>query len=386
MRSFSRLRPLLAIALVLDCASALQAEERIRRELAFPDIGDFVTLRCDFHLHTVFSDGNVWPPLRVEEAWRTGLDAIALSDHLEYQPHKEDVPTKHGRSHELAKGAAASLGVVLLRAAEITRGEPPGHLNALFLTNVPALAVPDYRVAVSNAATQGAFVFWNHPGWKQPEGKSVWYEEQGEFHRNGHLHGIEIVNGDRYDPIAHGWAVEKKLTLVGNSDAHDPISFEYNQAKGELRPATLVFARERSEAGVKEALFARRTAVFSQGQIYGEKEFLEPLFQGSIQIVNPDIRLKGKSRAVVQIRNRSAADFHLRLNSKLPELDVPSKVVLRAGAVSLLQVQCVSDRVVGKQLIPISCRVTNLLVAPGKPLATSLLFPIEYEEVRKVAN
>jgi len=65
---------------------------------------------------------------------------------------------------------------------------------------------------------------------------------------------------------------------------------------------------------------------------------------------------------------------------------VPSKVVLRAGAVSLLQVQCVSDRVVGKQLIPISCRVTNLLVAPGKPLATSLLFPIEYEEVRKVAN
>jgi len=374
------------MAIVIACGFSTRAEQAIRTELPFPDLQGFVTLRCDFHLHTVFSDGNVWPPIRVEEAWRTGLDVIALTDHIEYQPHKGDVPTKHGRSYELARPSAASLGIILLRAAEITRGEPPGHLNALFLTNVAAIDTPDYRVAVSNAAAQGAFLFWNHPGWKQPDRKSVWYEEQGEFLKNGRLHGIEVVNGNEYDPIAHGWAVEKKLALIGNSDAHDPIGFDYNHGKGELRPVTLVFASERSESALREALFARRTAVFSQGRIFGAAEFLEPLFHGSIKVLNPGIRLKGKSRAVVQIRNTSPADFHLRLNSKLPELDVPSRVILHAGAVSLLRVECVSDRVLGKQVIPIYCRVTNLLVAPGKPLATHLTFAIEYEAPAKVAN
>lgn len=39
----------------------------------------------------VFSDGNVWPTVPVQEAWRDGLDVIALSEHAEYQPHSQDV-------------------------------------------------------------------------------------------------------------------------------------------------------------------------------------------------------------------------------------------------------------------------------------------------------
>ena len=47
------------------------------------------TLKCDFHIHTVFSDGKVWPDIRVAEAWQEGLDAIAITDHIEYRPNKE---------------------------------------------------------------------------------------------------------------------------------------------------------------------------------------------------------------------------------------------------------------------------------------------------------
>ena len=60
-----------------------------RRMLNMPDIPGYVTLKCDFHSHTVFSDGNVWPTQRVGEAWRDGLDALAITDHIEYQPHKD---------------------------------------------------------------------------------------------------------------------------------------------------------------------------------------------------------------------------------------------------------------------------------------------------------
>ena len=78
----------------------------VRREIHFPDLPGFKTLACDFHMHTVFSDGNVWPTVRVAEAWRQGLHAIAITDHIEYQPHKGDVPTKHNHSYDLAEEAA----------------------------------------------------------------------------------------------------------------------------------------------------------------------------------------------------------------------------------------------------------------------------------------
>ena len=42
----------------------------------------------DLHIHTVFSDGAVWPSIRVEEARKEGLDLIAMTEHLEYQPHQ----------------------------------------------------------------------------------------------------------------------------------------------------------------------------------------------------------------------------------------------------------------------------------------------------------
>ena len=365
--------------LLLTATSGRPAESRLRTELPFPDLPGLVTLKCDFHLHTVFSDGGVWPGVRVEEAWRDGLDAIALTDHIEYLPHREDVPVHYGRAAELARGEGESLRVMVIRGAEITRGEPPGHLNALFLTNVAALNEKDYRLALKNAFEQGAFIFWDHPGWKQPEGKSVWYEEQGEFLTRGWLQGIEIVNGKTYDPIAHQWCLDKKLTMVAGSDAHAPMGFDYRGAPDDLRPVTLVFAKARTPEAIHEALSARRTVVFSQGRLVGESQYLEPLFHQSIEVVNPELRIRGKGRALVQIRNKSPLNFELRLNPKLPELDVQANVVLASGKVSLVRVRCVSDRVSGEQEIRLPCQVLNLLVRPQQGLTTSLPLKLRFE-------
>ncbi len=80
-----------------------QNQEKYDRKLFFPDLDNYRTLLTDFHQHTVFSDGNVWPTIRVEEAIRDGLDAISLTEHLEYQPHKKDIPhTDRNRSYVVA--------------------------------------------------------------------------------------------------------------------------------------------------------------------------------------------------------------------------------------------------------------------------------------------
>ena len=54
-----------------------------QRAIVFPDTADYQTLAVDLHTHSVFSDGHVWPNIRVAEALQDGLDAIAITEHLE---------------------------------------------------------------------------------------------------------------------------------------------------------------------------------------------------------------------------------------------------------------------------------------------------------------
>ena len=102
--------------------------------------------------------GFVWPSMRVDEADLEGLAGIALTDHLEWQPHRDDIPNPdRNRSYNLAMAEAKNLAerthrlpVIVIRGTEITRAVPPGHLNAVFLKDVNGLLEPNYPVA-SNA-------------------------------------------------------------------------------------------------------------------------------------------------------------------------------------------------------------------------------------------
>lgn len=95
-----------------------------------------MTLKADLHIHTVFSDGNVWPTIRVQEALRENLDAISLTEHLEYQPHKADIPhPDRNRSYNLALAEAAKHDLLIVPGSEITRSEPVGHSNAVFIND-----------------------------------------------------------------------------------------------------------------------------------------------------------------------------------------------------------------------------------------------------------
>ena len=51
------------------------------RTIEFPNVTGYKTLVCDLHMHTVFSDGSVWPNIRVQEAKRDGVHVIATTEH-----------------------------------------------------------------------------------------------------------------------------------------------------------------------------------------------------------------------------------------------------------------------------------------------------------------
>lgn len=352
-------------------------ELRVRRPLLVPDIPGFRTLQCDLHTHTVFSDGKVWPDVRAEEAWREGLDAVAITDHLEYQPHRQDLPTSHERAFEIASPHGEKLDLLVIKGSEITRRMPPGHLNAIFLTASSALVQEDWRDAARTAREQGAFIFWNHPGWtaQQPDGIARWYPEHTALLAADRLHGIEVVNGRDYYAEAHRLSLEKNLAPLANSDIHAPMAFDYALHAGDHRPVTLVFARERSLEGIREALFARRTAAWSEAVLVGREELLRPLVTAAITIENPRLRIAAGDRAYLRLRNGSDLRLDLAGATAPSGLRVPASVVVAARGTSLLEVAATKDAVPGPVRLELAYTATNLKTAPDRALA----FPIAIE-------
>ena len=129
--------------------------------------------------------------------------------------------------------------------------------------------------------------------------------------RNGVLHGIEIANGSTYSEEAFQLALDYNLTLVGVSDVHDLIDWDYKPHDGGHRPVTLVFAKAKTAAAIQEALFARRTVVWFRNLLIGREQHLQPLLAASLSASALSYRATTYI-AEVTLNNVSDADFNLR--------------------------------------------------------------------------
>jgi hypothetical protein len=295
------LKKILSVAVLMgSLLTPIHAQHR--NEIAVPNIDGYTTLKCDFHIHTVFSDGLVWPTVRVDEAYREGLDAIALTEHIEYRPHKRDIVADHKRSYDIAEKTATQRGLILIKGSEITRPMAPGHSNAIFLKDSNPLEKEKYQDSFAEAKKQGAFIFWNHPGWDSQQPDSTrWWPEHTELYKNGCMNGIEVANGGSYFPEAVNWCLEKNLTMMGTSDIHQPIQTDYDFAKGEHRTMTFVFAKDRSEEAIHEALNSRRTAVWYRDQVIGQEELLRAFFEKCILVKEVRRDEKGISLSITNL-------------------------------------------------------------------------------------
>ena len=258
---------------------------------------------------------------------------------------------------------------------------PPGHINAIFINDAEKLNTETWREAIAAAAKQEAFIFWNHPGWRgqQSDGISKWYDEHTEIFKAGNLHGMEVVNEKEYYPEVFQWCLDKNLTMLSNSDVHNPIQMDYNMPHGEHRPVTLVFAEVRSIGAIKEALFARRTAVYWNNILLGNKEFLEPLFYNSIFVNNPDVILEENESKYIQITNTSDIDFKLQKNGEISDLEVQSGVILYSGKTVLYSIESTDSNFKGAKKISIPFQVENLKTTPNQALQIYLDLSITFK-------
>ena len=342
-----------------------------KRVITIPKVGEFLVLKGDFHIHTLLSDGVVWPTQRVVEADGNGLDVIAITDHIEVRPrldgrNKRDkngkpmnIPIRvesehHNSSYELAKAEADKRKLLLVHGTEITKFRmPPGHFNALFIkdTNKIAARVDDYRKMFQEVVAQGGFLVWNHPGWQSPQkggikkgAPSVFTEEHQEIYKNGWMHGIEAFNGREFYPVVTNWCTQRNLAVFANSDIHNS-EFETYGARNPRRPVTLVLAREKTLESVREAFFDTRTIGWAADMIFGQEKWVRPLFDACVEIKKEDGNLS--------FTNRSS---------------IPAKILVGGQTVQLAPLSTAKAAQSGARTIT----VENWLVGKNKPLTVPL--------------
>ena len=331
MKKWSILIGLVAIATIADAKNppensddriyCSQIESAVRRVISIPNIGEYMTLKCDFHMHTVFADAQVSPTGRVREAWQDGLDVIAMTEHIAV--HKSPGIKLKDYNLPIAQAVkeGSKWGFLVVPAVEITRTKPFGHMNALFIKDPNVFEETRYKVDENGkliydndgnripnptemedfkkAEAQGAFMIWNHPGW--PDKKSTLFPLQKQLIKEGRIHAVELFNGMEWYPKVLDWFDEYKLPMMANSDIHETSRFAYGN---QIRPMTLVFAKEYTLESLREALFAGRMLALFENKLAGDSNLIGQLIDASLVV-----KVIDEKKGVLEVTNISDIPF-----------------------------------------------------------------------------
>ena len=317
----------LCITLTLMSMTALFADKRpensddrmychrnmsgVRNNIAIPDIDGYLTLKCDFHMHTVYADAQVSPKGRVQEAWYDGLDVVSVTEHAGV--HKTGIEfNDFNLVNKLAMAAGEELGMIVIPGIEITRAKPFGHMNFLFIKDGNAFSDKRYALDkngktmvdkatgytindeetlksdLAAAIEQDCFIQWNHPGW--PDKICDMFDIHREMIAKGQINSVEICNSTEWYPKVLDWFDEFHIPMVANSDQHPPISYTFGHV---IRPMTLVFAKEYTMESIREAMFAGRMVAFWDQTLAGDASLLEALVHSCLKVKVIDAK-KGK--------------------------------------------------------------------------------------------
>lgn len=293
------------------------------RKIDIPDIDGYTTLKVDFHMHTINSDGLVAPSMRVTEAFVEGLDAIAITDHQPAFGKPKD--WDYDQSYKQAAKEAKSRDILLIRGMEMSHNQNEiGHMNVLFIKDCNDYRIPqafglkEAHEVLVQAQKEGAWVTGNHPGWPDQNSElgQFWTEEI----EAGRIQGMEVFNAYEFYPLAIDHIKKYNLAFIGASDEHRPMNFTYD-LPNVMRPMTLVFATERSVEGIHEALKARRSVAYANNMLAGDTRWLLKLFKASLKIEKVEDR---GANVRVRIFNQSDIDYLLDCGNPAKQIIIPA--------------------------------------------------------------
>jgi len=380
------IRFLLILILSNLCLTAIaQITERTNRVISVPDIPGFITLKCDFHMHTVFSDGHVWPSFRVNEAIRDGLDVISLTEHIDYEGFPEVVARNYNQSYEIAVDAAKNKNLMIIKGLEISPRVPPYHNNALFIKDaniLPTEYMKDWKkkfimkdtitheqllAPFLEAKKQEAFVFYNHPGysWWDKKDTAIFTSFHRELLERKILKGVEVVNSGVYNILAHRLAMKYNLTMVCNTDEHYDNSPRYAKTH---RPMTLVFAKEKTAESLKEAMLSGRTALYFDDYLIARQQEADAFFKAAVQVSAERQLRNGEPILNIKLLNNSDIPFEIQASANFDIERYPfGQVTLAAHDTTTITLKALWKY---PESTPLRIKVLNVITSPDEVYQT----------------
>lgn len=225
----------------------------------------YVMLKASFHTHTTYSDG-FYSPQDVVEMYRdAGYDCIAITDHN----------TTAGVSE--AKIFGSFYDMVIIGGEEVSYFFPDGtpmHIVALFINNTVNPGTYNVSWYFEQIHLQSGLGEVAHPWVYTPEWDITfnWTETKWfPYWNEPYIDGFEL---------SPNWS---NTTFNMILDHGNFITFNHDYHSGTIPTTyyTLVFATEKSEAGVKEALLQQRLVCVSGSKVWGTSEALA-LYQSHI--------------------------------------------------------------------------------------------------------
>ena len=157
------------------------------------------------------------------------------------------------------------------------------------------------------------------------------------------LDGIEVVNGSMYSDEALQIALDNNLTIMGTTDIHKLVDWDFKIPQGGHRPLTLVFAKERNEASIKDALMNRRTVAVFKNLLIGRDEFLIPLIESSLKVTSA--KYIGRYNVLgVEVENLSSVDITLQNQTGYTFHNNNDMITLKAGEKTTIEVKTIERK------------------------------------------
>ena len=222
--------------------------------------GEYWVLSGDFHVHASPGDGALSPWMLRDEAARAGLDVIAVTNHNQ---------SFTGRL--AARITQAGDGALMLPGEEITN--PEYHMIAVGIERAVDGAHVSAVDAIAQVHAQGGVAIAAHPSPRHhaydDDATVALLDGTEAMHSDVHRDQTFRANIEAFFTRAR--RINPDIAAIGSSDFHamPPVM-------GRCR--TYLFVRERTKAGVLDAIRSGRTlAVDGDGRLQGDPSLIQLL-------------------------------------------------------------------------------------------------------------
>ena len=338
-----------------------------RRPAAFPKAGEYQVLLGDFHTHTCTDgcEGNHTPEGKAREAWADGLDVLAITDHYTVN------------AYPAARPEAERLELLLIPGEEIPVEDSAFVGHVISLGPARAMKGPSLNGLLRAIRSADGLTILAHPYYEKGDERcaaavaalAAGLFDGVELHSastcRSHAHGATTLAGATYFERAWEWHKQYGLTLFACSDSHYYTAWEPSAE----RARTIIFAAEKTWPAVRDALRQGRTLAWFDGAVWGDRQWLDALWETSVEWPSTCALLVRENRRLTEmsVTNKSQFPFEVQIACPDGAARAASHTIrLLAGSATRIPcVICESDA--RRRRFSLVLEVVNLREGPSAP-------------------